>query len=58
MGHRSGGAFHRASARDLGVLALGVVLVITGVGLSTFDSLGDLTKCLSTVGALPRGEQA
>lgn len=38
MSHRSGHTFRKASARDLGVLALGLVLVITGVGLFTCAS--------------------
>lgn len=35
MSHRSGNTFRKAAARDLGVLALGVALVVTGVGLFT-----------------------
>lgn len=41
MSHRSGSGFRRATARDLGVLALGVVLVMLGVGWSTCASAGD-----------------
>jgi hypothetical protein len=41
MSHRSGSAFRKASARDLGVLTLGVVLVMLGVGWSTCVSAGD-----------------
>jgi hypothetical protein len=41
MSRRSGSGFRKASARDLGVLALGVVLVMLGVGWSTCVSAGD-----------------
>ena len=58
MGHRSGGAFGRASPRDLWVLALGVALVITGVSVSTCGSLGDLTRSISLVDVSQRSEQA
>ena len=58
MGHRSGGAFRRASPRELGVLALGIVLVVTGVSVSTCGSLGDLTRGMSAVEVAERDEQA
>jgi hypothetical protein len=41
MSHRSGSPLHRASARDLSVLVLGVLLVIAGIGLATFGSSVD-----------------
>jgi hypothetical protein len=50
MIHRSGTAFRKASARDLGVLALGVVLVVTGVGLSMCGSLGENPGSAPVVG--------
>lgn len=53
MSHRSGNAFHKRPARDLGLLALGVVLVITGVALSTCSSVDDLFSSSPGVGARP-----
>lgn len=41
MSHRSGNPFRRASARDLSVLVLGVLLVIAGMGLAAFGSSVD-----------------
>ena len=50
MSQRSGNPFRRASARDLRVLVLGILLVITGVVASTCgDSLRDAHGTLSGV---------
>ncbi len=38
--HRFGSAFRKATAHDLGVLALGTVLVVVGVGWAAWISLG------------------
>jgi hypothetical protein len=38
MRHRSASTFRRAGVGDLRVLALGIVLVVTGIGLFTCSS--------------------
>jgi hypothetical protein len=51
MSHRSSNAFHQASALDLGVLTLGVVLAVTGIGLAASASFADLPGTVPGINA-------
>lgn len=42
-------AFRKATPRDLGVLVVGIVLVVSGVGMSVWIWSGDAAVCSSSV---------
>jgi hypothetical protein len=50
MSHRSGHTSGKAHARDLRLLFLGILLFITGVGLSTCEPLEDALHSSPPVG--------